>query len=158
MAALDPRPPSLSAVETTHLVLPPDTNTHGNAFGGRIMQWMDIAAGIAAWRHCGGPVVTVAVDDLHFAEPVRLGDVVSIRATVNHAGRTSMEVGIRVDREEAKTREQHHCLTGYFIFVAVDDEGEPTEVPPVEPQTEDDKRRYKNALRRRERRLQQRKS
>ena len=148
--------PNDSAVNTTHVVLPPDTNSHGTAFGGRIMQWMDIAAGISAWRHCGGPVVTVAVDDLHFAEPIRLGDVVSIRAMVNHAGRSSMEVGIRVDREEAKSGIRHHCLTGYFIFVGVDDAGDPIPVAAIEPVTHDDKRRFKNAIRRRERRLQAR--
>ncbi|MEE8408807.1 MAG: acyl-CoA thioesterase [Myxococcota bacterium] len=154
------RRPADSAVETTHVVLPPDTNPHGTAFGGRIMQWMDIAAGIAAWRHCGGPVVTVAVDDLHFAEPIRMGDVVSIRASVNHTGRTSMEVGVRVDREEAKTGTQYHCLTGYFIFVAIDTilgVAHPVEVPAIEPQTEDEKRRFNNAMRRREHRLRTRK-
>jgi acyl-CoA hydrolase len=149
-----PKHPSESSVETTHVVLPPDTNSHGTAFGGRIMQWMDIAAGIAAWRHCGGPVVTVAVDDLHFAEPIRLGDVVSIRAQVNHAGRSSMEVGIRVEREEAKSGARHHCLTGFFIFVGVDGEGKPIRVPPIEPVTEDEKWRYENAIRRREHRLE----
>lgn len=150
------RRPVESTAETTHVVLPPDTNPHGTAFGGRIMQWMDIAAGIAAWRHCGGPVVTVAVDDLHFAEPIRLGDVVSVRATVNHTGRTSMEVGIRVDREEAKTGKRHHCLTGYFIFVAIDDDAHPVSVPTIEATTEDEQRRFNNAIRRREHRLRTR--
>jgi acyl-CoA hydrolase len=148
--------PNESSVETTHVVQPPDTNSHGTAFGGRIMQWMDIAAGIAAWRHCGGPVVTVAVDDLHFAEPVRLGDVVSIRAQVNHVGRSSMEVGVRVEREEAKSGRRHHCLTGFFIFVGVDERGRPIPVPPVEPVTEDEKRRFNNATRRRAHRLEAR--
>lgn len=148
-----PKRPRDSSVETTHVVLPPDTNSHGTAFGGRVMQWMDIAAGIAAWRHFGGPVVTVAVDDLHFAEPIRVGDVVSIRAQVNHAGRSSMEVGIRVEREEAKSGTRHHCLTGYFIFVGVDDDGKPIPVPPIEPVTDDEKRRFENAVRRRQHRL-----
>ncbi|MBI5508534.1 MAG: acyl-CoA thioesterase [Deltaproteobacteria bacterium] len=150
------RRPSDSAVEATHLVLPPDTNTHGTAFGGRILQWMDIAAGIAANRHCGGPVVTAAVDDLHFARPIRMGDVVIVRASVNHTGHSSMEVGVRVEREEANTRHREHCLSGYFIFVAVDDNRNPATVPPVTPATADEKRRFKNAIRRRERRLAQR--
>ncbi len=152
------RPPSTSSVETTHLVLPPDTNTHGNAFGGRIMQWMDIAASIAAGRHAGTSAVTAAVDGLIFRRPIREGDVVLIRASVNYAGRTSMEVGVRVDREEAGTRALEHCLTGYFTFVAVNADGESQAVPAVSPQTEAEKERFENARLRRERRLAARSS
>lgn len=150
---MDARKPSDSAVETTHLVLPPDTNHHGTAFGGIIMQWMDIAAGIAAARHCRTPVVTVAVDDLLFARPIRVGDVVIIKGCVNYAGKTSMEVGIRVDREDAKSREPEHCLTGYFTFVAIDQDGQPVAVPQVVPDTPTEKRRYEAARVRREERL-----
>jgi acyl-CoA hydrolase len=148
-----PRPPSASTVEATHLVLPPDTNSLGSAFGGRIMQWMDIAAAIAAHRHSGLTAVTAAVDDLHFARPIRLGDVVVIRARVNHAGATSMEVGVRVEREDARTQRCEHCLTGYFLFVAIDENGKPRQVAAIEPETADDKRRFDNAVRRRQRRL-----
>src|SRR5690606_41978255 len=102
--------PKDSAIETTHLVLPPDTNHHVTAFGGIIMQWMDIAAGIAAGRHCRmRQVVTAAVDDLEFRRPIRLGDVVLIRACVNFVHRTSMEVGVRVEREDAVTGTREHC-------------------------------------------------
>ncbi len=153
---LKPQPPSESSVETTHVVLPPDTNTHGTAFGGKVMQWMDIAAGIAATRHSRLPVVTAAVDELHFAEPVRGGDIVIIRACVNFTGRTSMEVGVRVEREDSKTRDLEHCLTGYFTFVAVDESGRPIPVPGVDPQTEDEKRRYERAKLRRQHRLRSR--
>ena len=145
-------------METTHLVLPPDTNALGSTFGGRIMQWMDIAAGIAANRHSGHTAVTAAVDDLHFARPIRLGDVVVIKARVNHAGTTSMEVGVRVEREMTATRTREHCLTGYFLFVAVDDRGQTQKVPPIVPETDDDKRRFQNAIRRRQRRLDARKA
>ena len=148
--------PSDSAVETTHLVLPPDTNAHGTAFGGRVMQWMDIAAGICAGRHFGGPVVTAAVDDLQFACPIRMGDVVIIRAAVNYTGTTSMEVGVRVETEDARSRSRHHCLTGYFTFVGVDNHGRPVPVPPIEPETEDEERRYTKAERRRAERLARR--
>jgi acyl-CoA hydrolase len=158
MDPTQPRPPSASAVETTHLVLPPDTNALGSTFGGRIMQWMDIAAGIAASRHCGHTAVTAAVDDLHFARPMRLGDVVVIKARVNHAGTTSMEVGVRVEREIISTNTREHCLTGYFLFVAVDDDGITQRVPPIEPDSDDDKRRFENAIRRRHRRLSARKA
>jgi len=147
-----------SRVETTHMVQPPDTNHHGSAFGGMIMQWMDIAAAISAMRHCREPVVTVAVDDLHFARAIRLGDVVVINAQVNHTGKTSMEVGVRVERENQKTREREHCLTGYFTFVAVDSENRPIPVAPLETQSEEDRRRFEDAQRRRSERLERYKS
>ena len=148
--------PSASAVETTHLVLPPDTNSHGTAFGGRVMQWMDIAAGICAGRHSGGPVVTAAVDNLEFSCPIRGGDVVIIKAATNFTGTTSMEVGVRVETEDARTRTLRHCLTGYFTFVAVDDGGRPVPVRPLVPETEHDKRRFEKAKARREARLSKR--
>ena len=154
---MQPLAPSESEVETTYTVLPPDTNHHGTAFGGKIMQWMDITAGIAAVRHCREPVVTVAVDDMHFAQPIRLGDVVILKACVNHTGRTSMEVGVRVERENIKTREREHCLTGYFTFVAVDENSRPIPVPPLEPSNPNEKRRYANGESRRQQRLVQRK-
>ncbi len=143
------RHPTDSQVETTHVVLPPDTNSHGTAFGGKIMQWMDITAGIAAGRHSGGQVVTVAVDDLHFRNPIRMGDIVIVRAVVNHAGKTSMEVGVRVDREDITTQRRQHCLTGYFIFVAVTKEGKPRIVPAIVPQTDEEERRFADAEERR---------
>lgn len=138
------------------MVLPGDTNVHGTAFGGRIMQWMDIAAAICAGRHCGGPTVTVAVDDMYFARPIRMGDVVLLKACVNYTGRTSMEVGVRVDCEDPRTRQHVHALTGYFTFVAVDAAGQPMEVPAVQPQTGIEARRYEAAKQRRARRLQSR--
>jgi acyl-CoA hydrolase len=148
--------PEQSAVETTHVVLPPDTNSHGTAFGGKIMQWMDIAAGIAAGRHAQGPVVTVSVDDLHFARPIKMGNVVSVRAQVNYTGRTSMEIGVRVESEEASTGAREHCLSGYFTFVAVDDQGAPKEVAKLVPQGDEDQRRFDNAAERRTDRLNRR--
>jgi acyl-CoA hydrolase len=153
MPSAPPRRPSESSVEATHLVLPPDTNIHGTMFGGRVMQWMDIAAGIAAGRHRGGAVVTAAVDELQFARPIRMADVVIIKAGVNYAARTSMEVGVRVEREETGTGVHEHCLTGYFTFVGIDDQGCPTPVPGVIPETDEEKRRYANAEERRARRL-----
>lgn len=145
--------PTASAVQTQHVVLPPDTNVHGTAFGGRIMQWMDIAAGIAAGRHAQGPVVTVAVDDLHFARPIKMGDVVTIRAMVNFTGTTSMEVGVRVDRETVQDARREHCLSGYFTFVAVDAQGQPKTVSGVLPASIVARRRFRAAQERRQRRL-----
>lgn len=149
----DAKRPIFSSVESTHLVLPPDTNVHGTAFGGKIMQWMDIAAGIAAGRHCGGPVVTAAVDDLHFSRPIRMGDVVVLKACVNYAGLSSMEVGVRVEAEDPNSGTRVHCLTGYFTFVGVDANGRPKEVPGVVPETPAEKRRYQAAEARRRARL-----
>lgn len=151
-ASDQPRRPAASAVETTHLVLPGDTNAHGTAFGGRIMQWMDIAAGIAAERHAASGVVTAAVDELVFERPIRLGDVVVVKSCVNYTGRTSMEVGVRVEREERGTRKREHALSAYFTFVAVEG-GAPQPVPPIRPETEIEKRRYAAAQARRQRRL-----
>ncbi len=148
------RPPSASAVDTTHLVLPPDTNMHGTAFGGKIMEWMDIAAAVAAGRHCGFTVVTAAVDDLHFTRPIRMGDVVLMHAMVNFTGSTSLEVGVRVEREEMATRNIEHCLSGYFTMVGVSKDGKPRLVPPLLLEDQVHKRRAAAAQRRRERRLQ----
>ena len=103
-------------------------------------------------------MVTAAVDDLQFACPIRMGDVVIIRAAVNYTGKTSLEVGVRVETEDARTRARHHCLTGYFTFVGVDNHGRPVPVPPIEPQTDDEKRRYVKAEQRREHRLSRRPS
>ena len=156
--ALPARPAAASAVEATYMVLPGDTNSHGTAFGGKIMQWMDISAAVAAGRHCGGPTVTVAVDELHFAQPIRMGDVVVVRACVNFAGRSSLEVGIRVERESLRTHVTEHCLSGYFTFVGVDELGRPTPVPGLILDSDIERRRFVAAQMRRERRLQARKS
>jgi acyl-CoA hydrolase len=145
--------PADSSVESTYLVLPQDTNVHGTAFGGKIMQWMDIAASISAGRHAEGPVVTASVDDLQFTRPIRMGDVVIIRARVNYTGKTSMEVGVHVDREEAHTRRREHCMTAYFTFVGVDAHGKPRAVPAIYPMSEEDNQRFAGAQTRRAHRL-----
>ena len=144
--------PNQSDVEATYVIQPPDTNIHGTAFGGRIMQWMDITAGISANRHCRKACVTVSVDQLHFAKPILLGDIVIIKARVNYVGRTSMEVGVRVCKENPLDGIREHCLTGYFTFVATEN-GKPIAVPIIVPSNEQDKRRYNEAEKRRELRL-----
>lgn len=120
------------------------------------MQWMDIAASVSASRHAAHSVVTAAVDDLTFQRPIRLGDIVIIKTCVNYAGRTSMEVGVRVEVEDIHTRLLEHCLSGYFTFVAVDDQGGPVAVPPVVAESERELRRYSAAKARVERRRKQR--
>jgi acyl-CoA hydrolase len=152
-----PRYPTDSGTVATHLVLPGDTNGHNTAFGGKIMEWMDITAAVAAMRHCGTPCVTASVDDLSFTRPIRMGDIVILKACVNYTGRTSMEVGVRVESEHPQTHVREHALSGYFTFVAVDADGKPMPVPAVEARTEVEQRRAQAAQQRQARRLDARK-
>ena len=142
-----------STVQMTEMVLPSDTNALGTIFGGKIMSWIDIAAAIAATRHARRIVVTASIDALHFLSPVKVGHVVNIRAMVNSAFKTSMEVGVRVDSENPITGEKTHTATAYTTFVALDDHGRPALVPPVIPETSDEKRRYEESKKRRESRI-----
>lgn len=141
----------------TQLVLPGDTNSLGTAFGGTIVGWVDVAAAVAAQRHSGGIVVTASIDSLHFLSPVQLGNVVVLRAAVNRAWRTSMEVGVRVECEITGQHERRqHAASAYVTFVAVDDNGRPRPVPAIDPQTADDQRRFERAAERRAARLKER--
>jgi acyl-CoA hydrolase len=142
-----------SVVQMTEFVLPSDTNALGTIFGGKIMSWIDIAAAIAATRHARRIVVTASLDALHFMAPVKVGHFVTLRAMVNSAFKTSMEVGVRIDSENPLTGEITHTATAYTTFVALDDHGRPTLVPPVIPETPDEKRRYEESKKRRESRM-----
>lgn len=137
----------------TEIVLPSDANALGTIFGGKIMAWIDIAGAIAAGRHARRVVVTASIDALHFVAPVKVGNVVHIKACVNYAGRTSMEVGIRVDSENPVTGETHHTATAYATFVALDEHGRPCIVPPVLAEGPEEKRRYEAAMKRRAARM-----
>jgi acyl-CoA hydrolase len=152
----EPRPVSASRVEMTQLVQPPDTNYHGTVFGGRLVQWIDIAAAVSAQRHSRRKVVTASIDDLHFGVPIRLGDIVVLRASVNYAHRTSMEVGVRVEREDPTSGERIVAARAYLTFVGLDESGAKTPVPPVIPSSEAERRRYENAQTRRRLRLERR--
>ena len=145
-----------SHVEMTQLVLPNDTNQLGNLLGGRLMEWMDIAAAVSAQRHSNYICVTAAFDNSAFHQPIKLGEVVILRASVNRTFRTSMEVGVQVTAENQLTGERKTANTAYLTFVAVDAKNKPVEVPPIIPQTAVEKRRYKEALERRELRLEKR--
>lgn len=127
-----------------------DANSHGNVHGGVIMRMVDDAAGTAAARHAGGPVVTASVDELSFLAPVAVGDLVTVMASVNVAGRTSMEVGARVEAEPARGGERRHTTSAYLTFVAIDDGGRPVAVPPLLTETEEDQRRAAQAAIRRD--------
>lgn len=146
---MPPKSPAESAVTMTELVLPSDTNALGSIFGGKVMSWIDIAAAIAAGRHSRRVVVTASIDALHFIAPIKLGHYVHIRAKVNFAGRTSMEVGVRVDSENPLTGELTHTSTAYTTFVALDDHGRPAAVPPILAKTPEEKRRLEEARKRR---------
>lgn len=140
----------------TQLVLPSDTNALGTAFGGKVMQWVDMAGGVAARRHAGAVAVTAAIDSMQFTRAVQLGDVVVLRASVNRAWHTSMEVGVRVECESGHDGRRYHAARAYLTFVAVDAEGRPQAVPELRPTTEEEQRRYAQAERRRAGRLEER--
>ncbi len=133
-----------------------DANTSGNVHGGLIMHLCDEVAGIAAVRHSGSRVVTAAMDRMNFRHPVFVGQLVTVKATVNAAWRSSMEVGVRVESENVRSGEVLHTSTAYLTMVALDDEGNPTEVPPVAPETPEELRRAREAQLRRDNRLAER--
>ncbi len=133
-----------------------DANTGGNVHGGRIMFLCDEVAGIAAIRHCGSRVVTAGMDRMTFLEPVMVGELVTFRATVNAAWRTSVEVGVRVEAENVREGKPRHVSTAYLTMVALDDDGRPAPVPAIEPESDDEQRRQREADLRRSNRLAER--
>ncbi len=133
-----------------------DANIAGNVHGGWIMKLCDDVAAIAATRLAGGRVVTAAVDEMRFRSPIHVGDVVTLRATVNAAWRTSMEVGVRVEAESPRTGERRHTSTAYLTMVALDEDGRPTEVPPLRCESDTERRRESEAQLRRANRLAER--
>lgn len=142
-----------SLVVMTELVLPNDTNTFGNLMGGRLMYWMDIAAALAAMKHCGAPVVTASVDNISFETPIRLGNVVHIEAKVTRAFTSSMEVHMKVYGEDAIQQYKYKSNEAYYTFVALDPNGKPRAVNKLVPETEEEQRLFEGALRRRQLRL-----
>jgi acyl-CoA hydrolase len=151
-----PRYVTDSQVTTTQLVLPNDTNQLGNLLGGTLMHWIDIVAAICAQEHSGRVCVTASVDELNFHYPIRLGEIVTLRASVNRVFTTSMEIGVQVTAHGKDGNPSRRSNTAYLTFVAIDDLGTPVLVPPVTPQSEDEKRRFDEALERRQLRLQHR--
>src|SRR5206468_2290683 len=146
--------PNESRVTMTQIVMPAHTNGAGGVlFGGVVMQWIDVCAGVAAMRHAGGAVVTASIDRLDFLSPIRLGDIVILQAQVNFTAHTSMEVGCRVETEDPRTRERRYTTKAYLTFVAVDEGGRPRPCPPVAPETDEDRRRFERAAARRSARL-----
>ena len=152
----EPKRASESAVEMTQIILPSHANGLNTIFGGQVAAWIDICAGVAAMRHARHIAVTASMDDLHFLAPAHVGEVLILRAHVNRAFGTSMEIGVRVDAENPLTGEQRHTATAYLTFVALDADGHRTPVPPLLPETEAEKRRFQQAQQRRIWRLQRR--
>jgi acyl-CoA hydrolase len=150
---LAPKAVAESQIIMTEMVLPSDTNALGTIFGGKVVSLIDIAAAMAAGKHSRSIVVTASIDALHFVSPVKLGEYVHIKASVNYAGRTSMEVGVRVDKENPLTGEMKHTATAYLTFVALDSDGKPKMVPPVALETDEERRRFEEAKIRRDARV-----
>ncbi|MCX7770877.1 MAG: acyl-CoA thioesterase [Proteobacteria bacterium] len=136
---------------------PQDANPAGNVHGGVIMKLIDTAAGVVAKRHAGSNVVTASIDSLDFHHPVYVGDVVFFKASINYVGNTSMEVGVRVEAENPVTGKIRHTASAYLTFVALDEYGKPKKVPPLILETDEERRRYKEAERRRQIRLSEKK-
>ena len=145
-----------SQVEMIEIVFPNDANPHGNIFGGRVMQLIDIIGSVSAMRHCRNSVVTASMDKLDFLSPAYVGEILILRASVNYVARTSMEVGVKVTAENPLTGEQRHTGSAYVTYVSIDHSGKPVPVPAIRPETEDEKRRYSEAEHRRETRLRER--
>src|SRR5262245_10959995 len=150
------KPVSESQHETSELMMPHHANNLGHVFGGVMLSMMDKVAAIAAYRHARVNVVTASIDRVDFREPIHVGDLVVMKASVNYVGKTSMEVGVRVEAEELLSGRRRHTNSCYLTFVAVDRNGRPIEVPGVSPETQEEKRRYEAAAQRRKRRLEER--
>src|SRR5437762_12699790 len=150
------KPVRESRHETSELMMPHNANNLGHVFGGVMLSMMDKTAAVAAFRHCRLNVVTASIDRVDFREPIHVGDLVVMKASVNFVGTTSMEVGVRVEAEELLTGRRRHTNSCYLTFVAVDRDGRPVGVPDLIAETPDEVRRYQAAQQRRRRRLEER--
>lgn len=149
-------PAQETRTEMTWIVMPGQANALGTVFGGQVMAWIDVCAAVAAQRFCRRNVVTASMDELTFRAPIHQGDIVVLQAQVNWAGRTSMETGVRVEREDPRTGARTRTATAYLTFVALDDDGRKCPVPRLLPQTEEEHRRHAEAAARRQARLKRR--
>ena len=149
--------PEETRCEMTQIVMPSSANALGTVFGGQVMAWIDICAAVSAGRFTRTAVVTASMDSLLFKAPIKQGEVAVLQATVNWAGRTSMEVGVRVESENRMTGERTHTSTAYLTFVSLDKDGKPQCVPTLSPQTSQEKGRWDSAIERRKQRLALRK-
>jgi acyl-CoA hydrolase len=141
--------------DQTSIVFPNDLNAYGTLFGGRVLDLCDRVAGVVAKRHSGKVCVTLGIDSVRFLAPAKHGDILVFKASLNRVWKTSMEIGMKVYKEDFRTQERVHILSAYFTFVALDDHLKPTEVAPVIPLSADEQRRFKEAEERRLIRLHQ---
>jgi acyl-CoA hydrolase len=144
------RPVRESQSERSEIIFPGDANALGNLFGGRLMQFIDLVAAMASSRHARAITVTASMDHLDFVAPVKVGDLLILKASVNRAFRTSMEVGVKAMVEDVRAQRLRHVSSAYLTFVAVDTTGQRIEVPQVLPETDHQRRRFEDAGRRRE--------
>ena len=158
MPELEPRHVASSHVTLVQLMEITDANIAGIVHGGVVMKLVDTAAGLAAFKHAGGLCVTVSMDEMSFLAPVHVGDTVTVRASVNDVGTTSLEVGVRVESEDLHTGERTHTSSAYLVFVALDDDGKPKPVPPLIAESEQERRRQREAKIRRETRTAHRRA
>lgn len=156
MSELTGKPVRESRAEMTEMVLPNDANPLGAMLGGRLMHLMDMAAALAGHRHSRSYLVTASVDHLIFRHPVRIGQIVVLKSSVNRVWNTSMEVGVKVFAEDILTGQRTHTCSAYLTFVALDEQGNRRGIPPVIPESEEEQRRYRQAEERREYRLKMR--
>jgi uncharacterized protein (TIGR00369 family) len=152
----NPKPISVSRVTLSQLMHPEHANLLGNVHGGWIMKLVDEAGALACMRHAQRKVVTVAIDSLVFRKPIRIGDLIILNAEVLYTGRTSMEATVEVHAENPVTGDQTHTNTAHLVYVALDDNGRPTSVPPLQAETDEDKEKMQQAQERQQRRLEQR--
>jgi acyl-CoA hydrolase len=150
---MEAKKPADSLIIMTEIVLPNDTNVFGNLMGGRLMYWMDIAAALAAQKHCNAPVVTASVDNISFENPIKLGNAVHIEAKITRAFNTSMEIYLKVWGEELMQQYKYKSNEAYYTFVALGIDKKPTPVSNLIPETEEEKKLFDGALRRRQLRL-----
>ena len=150
---MEAKHPKDTLVIMSELVLPNDTNTLGNLMGGKLMHWMDIAAAIASQKHCNCPVVTASVDNVSFANPIKLGNLLTIEAKLTRTFNTSMEVYLRVWGEDLSAQYKYLSNEAYMTFVAIDPNGRPRKVPDLVPETDIEKKMHQSALQRRQLRL-----
>ncbi len=144
---------SESSADAVQVVLPNDTNPLGNVLGGRVMHWIDMIAAVVAYRHSKRPVVTASMERLEFHSPIQLGQIAILKAAMNYVGKTSMEVGVEVYAEDPMSGKRYHTSSAILTYVALDDHGKPTPVPPLRAETTEEKRRYQEG----EKRYQERK-
>ncbi len=149
MARPRAKKPSESAMSTARLMMPTDANILGNVFGGAIMRYMDEVAAIVAWRHAGMNSVTASIDRMNFYAPVYVGNLLILKAQVNYVGKTSMEIGVRIESQDPISGKTTHTGSSFVTYVALDSKGRPTPIPKVLPTTSEEKRRFKQALARR---------